>query len=257
MKLLAGLLGLVISLGAQVQPAPGEFNYRFTNGMLPIHDISISAVTNVAGIDELFTLNLSPKGRFSGSFAAHYDDGIVVVDVNGLLTGSLAYTPPVYRIVFAGHGPLSGTAYGRPIHGSHVFRARLEADLPTGIATGSETVTVCLAGFGCRTSSEVVTFDILEPASSGGDWLLTLSLTNRGRIISGSAQATLANARTVEFRVRGTYSPRTQITRLTLRGTDLANGVLINLTANSAMHLQTVRGKLFGQRLDRTFDGSP
>jgi hypothetical protein len=256
-KLLAMMVGLGISLISHAQPVAGEYHYSFTNGLIPLHDLSVSVVTNVDGIDEQITLNLSPKGRLTGSFTAHYDDGTVVLDLNGSLAGSLSSTPPRYQMVFAGHGPLSGTAYGRPIRGTHTFRARLEADPITGVATGRETVTVCLVGYGCRTESEDLSFNVIEPANSEGDWSLVLNISTKRNTISGTAQAMLANGRTAEFRVLGTYAPRSQTTRLTLRGTGAANGVLINLTADSAMQLRSVRGKLFGQPLDKTLDANP
>jgi len=250
-SVLAILCGLTICLATHAQNPSEEYTYNFSATNLPLFDLNNgSFATNVGGIDEVFTMELSPRGRISGGFSAHYDDGAVVIDLTGTLAGRLSAVAPGYRVVFGGHGPVTGTAYGRPVSGSESFRVRLDADLTTGLATGTERVTACFAGLGCRSTSEPISFDMAELIGGEGDWSLKLNLTNRNNRIGGLAQATLSTGRTVDFRVRGSYSPRLGISRIQLRGLGSAGGVLLQVTTDSAMALRSMRGKLFGQRIE-------
>jgi len=250
--LLSLFLALVIpAVVLQAQPSSGEFTYNFSGETHGVFDFSQSVTTNVNGVDETFTLELSPRGRLSGPFTAHIDDGTVVLDAVGRLGGRLISSPKTNGLVFTGRARLTGTANGRPLRGTQTFRASAGFDPLTGTATGRQTTTVCFTGRGCRTTSQDLTLDGgSDGSSTNGNWSLTLNTTNKGNAIIGTARATLANGRTVDFKIRGRSSPRDNTVQLTLLGTGNAVGVTLRLVTDSSLNLLSLRGKLFGQYIE-------
>ncbi len=231
----------------QAQPISGEYTYHFSGTNVPLYELNQTFATNLDGIDQVFTMELTPRGRIIGDFSAHYDEAGVVIDLSGTLSGRLFYANGNYRFTFAGRGPLSGSVYGEPVQGSETFHANLETDQLNGIATGFERVTVCLKGRPCRSTSQSLSIPLTEPEDGEGDWSLTLNITNSNNHIIGTAQVKLQSGQTVDFRASGGFSSRRRETRLTLRGIGSGAGGLIKMTANDEMNVRTMNGKLFGQ----------
>jgi hypothetical protein len=248
--LLALLVGLSTALVAHAQPVSGSYPYQFSGTNLPLFYFNVNFSTNASGLSETVAVALTPLGRLRGSYSAHYDAAGAVFDFGGKLAGRFSGNPPYYQVDFSGHGPLQGSVLGRPVSGTQSLRATASLDPTTGYLTGTEFATVCLSGYGCRTESQPLSFEIAKPGSGEGDWSLVLTITNRHNRISGTAQATVGDGHMVSFRVSGAYSPRQSRVKLQLRGKGDAVGVLIQFEADPAMKLQSMRGKIFGQHID-------
>ena len=251
---LALLLGFLSGIVSHAQPLPGEYTYNFGTN-LPVFYLDETFSTNLVGSDEMLTMELTPQGRFRGTYSGHADDGTVVLDLSGNPTGRFSGISPEYHLSLRVRGTLRGTAYGRPVAGTFTLSGSGDLDATTGVATGRRHVVVCLPGRGCQTVSDSFSFDSGKPEIGEGDWSLSLNISNQINRVTGTARATLTESgRTVDFRVRGTYSPRRELVKLQLQGIGDAAGVLIRLEADSAMKLQSIRGKLFGQRIDSSGD---
>jgi hypothetical protein len=251
--LLAFIGCLAVTLGSRGQPAPGSYAYDFASTNLPVFVMDRSTFsTNMGGTSAEMTIELTPRGRFQGALTGHYDDGAVIIDLGGRLHGSVSSEPPEYYMVLASRGPVQGTAYGRRVVGSFALRVVMDVNATTQVGRGTQHVTVCLAGRGCQSMSEPVSLPLLTFQPGEGDWSLGLTISNRDNHVTGVAQARMDTGRTLDFRVRGAYSPRRGTCKLLLRGTGEAAGVVLQLAVDDAVNLTSIRGKFFGQRIDAT-----
>lgn len=250
MKTLVCLASLLISLcSLRAQIPAGTFTFTFSTN-LPLFDLSGTVQTNSGNTTEQFTLVLSPQGRISGPFSATYNDSVVSLTIEGALRGVVVVSDATLKVVLGVHARFSGFASGHPVAGTEIVRGRFVADEETKMLVGRQVMTVCILGRGCRTTADNVSIPIpSDDGESSGSWTLTLNLSNAGKVITGSAVATLENGRSISFNVRGAYAPRSGISRLRLSGTGEASGVSMVMTTSSEMELLTLRGRLLGQRL--------
>jgi hypothetical protein len=243
-------IALLYSVIAPAQPVSGEYVYNISGAQVPVYDLQPGFPEDVGGITENFTIALSPRGLLSGTFTAHYEESGMVIDLDGLLNGKLSSAKGGYAILFGGRGTMTGSVYGQPISGTESFSVRAYGDMESGVATGTEHISVCVSGRGCQKSSEPFSGQLSELLEGDGTWTLTLNLTNETKQITGVAEAKLSSGQTASFAVRGKYSPKSGLSQFQLRGTGTATGVSLRLTTDSAMQLQSMRGKLFGQSAD-------
>jgi len=238
------ILCLPLACAAQLT---GQFQFDFSNSPA-LWDFSGAYSHSNGAIRSEYTLTHALSGAITGAGRAHYDNGVTRIDAtqsaSGRVSGGAAW--PV-RVNAAGNGAFSGTALGRPISGPFNGSLSLTLDAPGGVLAGTESATACLRGRGCQTLVSNVSFSL--PADMDGSWTLALNIMSTGRVVRGTAVATLSNGRPVSFNVRGRYVLADGTSLLTLNGTGSAFGRRLLLRADATGRLQTLRGQLFGQHL--------
>lgn len=225
----------------------GQYSFPFTN-TFPLWDISGTYARSESALEVVNNLSHAPNGSLTGTGSAHLNDGLNNITgteqtkgrVSGVNTGRVA-------IVASGKGDFTGTALGRPVSGPFSGTLSLALDQATRMVSGTESATLCVRGYGCRTLSTNVSFAL--PENMTGSWTLALDITTSNNVVRGTATAQLSNGRTVLFNARGRYRPSTGLTVLTLRGKGDAFGVNLPITLDSGGNITKLRGKLFGQKL--------
>jgi hypothetical protein len=225
----------------------GDFQFQFTNNP-SLWDFSGVYGESNAIVEFQNTFAHAPSGAVTGQGKVVFEDGVTRFHAahtsKGRVSGSAAR-----RISLAADatGQFDGTALGRPVSGPFKGIISLTLDPASRSIVGTESATLCARGFGCRTVSSNVNFTL--PPNMDGTWSLVLNLTTSNALVRGSAAVQLSNERVIHFNVRGRRQAKTAITRLTLVGTGDAFGVRIPLRVADDGGVQSLGGKLFGQRL--------
>jgi hypothetical protein len=91
--------------------------------------------------------------------------------------------------------------------------------------------------------------DLPLPSDTTGDWTLTLNLTPAsGTKYTGTAQIVTSAGTELGFTVTGTYSSKTGVSDLTLKGA--AGNLTLNVTTSGDLvAIESISGKIFGQSL--------
>jgi hypothetical protein len=119
--------------------------------------------------------------------------------------------------------------------------------------TGHARATVSSPGHGSHSES-LPPFEIHTalPTEMTGAWNLTLNVSTNRTKYSGDAAITLSNGKSFPLLATGTYSPKTDVSRLLLRGTGTNNAISFSLTAastNGQVVIQKLNGHALGQIL--------
>ena len=122
----------------------------------------------------------------------------------------------------------------------------------TGIMTLRETGTASESGQG---SSKIINPNYSGPVlpqftgiCTPIDWYLGMTLASNGAKVTGNAAVILKNGRSFPFTVRGTYTARTGIYKLTLTGTGAGKGATLTVTM-AGPHITGITGSLLGQQV--------
>jgi hypothetical protein len=238
-------LALVLQAQAQLS---GDVQLNFTAQQLPLWDLSGTYTrSNATATSTNFaeqTLNHGPDGKVTGTGSATVQDESSDIHGSEILAGRVtggAGKPVVLNA--NGEGTFGGKARGINVSGKLAGNLSLVVDSTNRVMSGRETVSFCLGGGACRTVSTNSSFP-LQP-NMDGSWSLALAVGTTNDVVAGTAVATLSNGRTVPFSVRGKYSPATQRSNLRLTSDSAA----LKLTITDAAQLDSLRGKLFGQKL--------
>ncbi len=88
------------------------------------------------------------------------------------------------------------------------------------------------------------------PENVDGSWQLALNIVTHGNRLSGTALITYSSAQTNSFRLRGSYYPSKQKSRLLLTGQGADRGASLSLwLVSPEMGLESLSGTVAGQRL--------
>ncbi len=100
------------------------------------------------------------------------------------------------------------------------------------------------------TSSFSVPVNLEVPATTDGSWTLDLNVVPDGNKLSGGGTITCSNRQVFQFQLIGSYSPKTDKTKLLLRGTNDDKGahLVLSLTGPE-LNIDAIRGAVAGQRL--------
>ena len=225
----------------------GDLQFQFTNNP-PLWDFTGVYSQSNEMIEFENTFAHAPNGALTGQGKIIFEDGVARFHAahtsRGRVSGSAARR---ISLTADAIGQFDGTALGRPISGSFTGNISLLLDPAMRSIIGTESATLCARGFGCRTVSSNVDFTL--PPNMDGTWSLMLNLTTSNAVVRGNAAVQLSNERAIHFNVRGRRQARTAISRLTLVGIGDALGVRIPLRLTDEGNLQSVGGKLLGQRL--------
>ncbi|HMJ89166.1 MAG TPA: hypothetical protein VK530_05085 [Candidatus Acidoferrum sp.] len=247
-------LALTLLLG-NLQARAVDLVFDFSTNNVPLYDSGGTFSTNLNGMQEDYTIAISPKGKINGSFTAFVDDGTAYLNFTGAISGvvrgsAVVLTPDDFRMSMNLRARFSGTINGTPVKGVETARSLLKPDSSMQYLIGDQHITVCIAGHGCRQSVSSVQVPVSNSSGASGAWLLALSVTNNSNKISGTAVVTLENSREFDFKVRGAFSTAKNISRLVLTGTGEAAGTKLTMELSPDNELISIRGRLLGQRFD-------
>ena len=225
----------------------GAFEFSFTNNP-SLWDFSGVYTQSTDTVEFENTLAHAPGGLVTGSGAVLFNDGFTRFSATQTSRGRVSGggARPV-SLNANGTGQFSGIALGRLVSGTFNGNISLVLDPATRSMSGTESATLCAQRLGCRTVVSNVTFAL--PPNMDGTWSLSLNLTTSNAAVRGTAVVTLSNERTLSFNVRGRRRTATGASRLTLNGTGEAFGVVFPLRMSADGSLQSLSGKLLGQRL--------
>jgi hypothetical protein len=186
----------------------------------------------------------SPGGGSGGTnFIGTYKLSASVSSSKGLAKGS-------YSFSIAGKGDLNGKSCKMKGSRTTTFTINNFSNLVSGTSRSSASI----ANVGSLHGEDP--FRNLTITNSGmGDahWELALDLTTNGKVVTGSvATATLSSGRVLNFTPKGTFTAKTQTTKLVLTGVGAAKGSSLQIgmwTTNNVSEIKTVKGKLLGQTI--------
>jgi len=242
--ILAAALSLPVLCRAQLA---GEYQISFTNGPA-LWDFSGSYPVSNSTLQVRATLTHFAVGFVGGTGSAHVEDGAIEISANEIAEGQVMNAGKSgVQMSVKGAGTFKGTYNGLAISGPFTSALDLTLNPNDRTLTGTESGTICVAGRGCHTLSTNVTFQL--PGDMDGTWSLILDVGTTNRTVHGTATVLLSNGRTLPFNARGTYSRAKDLSKLTLKGTDDAAGTSLTVTVDSDGQVQSLRGKLLGQKL--------
>ena len=225
----------------------GQYQFAFTTN-LPVWDLSGTYSYSNGGFEITKALSHAATGALTGAGTAHLNDGSTDISAAETSTGRVrGHNKTATMLNVVGRGQFSGQALGRNISGPFVGNLGIALDPASLMVSGNQTASFCVSGLGCRALTTNVTFAL--PEDMTGAWLLAMVINTSNNVVRGTATAELSNGRTLSFRVRGRFRPTTGLTMLRATGTGNAFGTRLRLTLDGAASLQTLGGKLFGQKL--------
>jgi hypothetical protein len=244
--------GLVLGPAAVNAEMPsGEYNFDLAE--TPVWDISGTYNEEVEDLTTTYTITTEPGGKFLGVGTAVQDDFESHVEASFTFTGAMKSAGAVTRV--AANWKMNGTVEVDGITGTFTasIKQNLEIDPNShqmvGIVTGKIKVTVPGEG------SQSVKLDpgpafIELPEDMNGGWTLALDITNVETKHSGSASVQLSNGDEFQFGLTGNYSSKTDLSKISLKGTGLNSALNLKLATSvvgGQMTIRTMKGKLFGQ----------
>src|SRR5205085_6485250 len=89
------LLSIVAVLSFVIANAKAaELVFNFSTNDIPLFDFSQTVQTNSDGVNEVFTIELSPRGRVSGTFSADGTSQGYSINMTGQLSGAVTANLP-------------------------------------------------------------------------------------------------------------------------------------------------------------------
>jgi len=240
----------------QSQPT-GSFDFSFPNETLGVSlwdlagDYNIDVPIGTAGLADAsfgFTLGENNLGQLSGSSETVVTIGSDTVagfySIKGKVTRSGGVSHVNLLITLTGDGTISG--FGTSYKLTILYNATVTAD---GL-TGTVKTRMNIAGIG-GAGATATDFGLDLPNGMDGTWGLHLDLSGlSNQKIFGSGVITLANNRTVHFDVTGSYSPSTDVAKVTLKGTNDGIGSKAAFSfLSSSQEVLKLSGKVLGQSL--------
>jgi len=229
-----------------VQPESGSKHYVFTSP--PLWDVS-GSYTNVdttSGTDTVIeTIQQQASGLITGTRTETYVNGSDSVEGSGPIAGKTVPSPGMVRASLKENESLSGVRGGIAYSATASIRETAAFIPPTLYVSGS--ARLCPVGGKCSAGTE--SFTVPLSADVSGGWTLTINPILSANTISGSGTVTLSNGRQLEYQITGTYSPKTQLSKLKLVGLGDAVGTSFSLTTEGTdMTLLNLKGKVLGQK---------
>jgi hypothetical protein len=100
------------------------------------------------------------------------------------------------------------------------------------------------------TSSFTLSVELSIPQTTDGNWTLDLDIVPSGNKLAGTATIGFSGGEELKFQLLGNYAPRTQKTKLVLKGTGVDKGAALILSLyGPVMEIQWMRGMIGGQRI--------
>jgi len=254
--LLAGALITGTRLPSQAEEASGHHSLSF-NGNVNVWDLSGTATQELGNISLDYSLTTDPAGKLAGEGHFYYSDFDSGDHISGTLSfsGTVRSAGSVVRVNLniKMHG--EGEVQGLQASLSAKVKENMEIDEIDRqlIGSASGKVTVAVAGLGHHSGS-MPPMDVVSPLEPDmtGTWDLSLNISTNRTKYSGDAAMVLSNGRSFPLAVKGGYTAKTDLSKLTLKGLELNHAINMSLvTAGTDGQLAVTRlnGKVLGQNL--------
>jgi hypothetical protein len=137
---------------------------------------------------------------------------------------------------------------------SGIIKEKLEIDPNTGMLVGtmSGSVHASFRGHSATQKLPVTEVTTYLPYGMNGKWDLTLNVQTNGLRYTGDGEVRLANGRTVPLLATGTYSAKTDLSKLNIKNVG-TNGIvkfgLVSTIENGQINIEKLTGSAFGQKV--------
>ncbi|MBI4523404.1 MAG: hypothetical protein HY695_06275 [Deltaproteobacteria bacterium] len=240
------LLWVFIQLSglAYAEIPAGHYEINFDQ-QADVWDVSGSYHEEDPGISMDFTISQDNKGKITGLGSASGSEDGISVNLNFTIVGSIKSVGAVTRTT------LNMKFVGTATDGFQVLTANgnlaliFNIDTTNALLVGTMKGKVCVKRLGCESIHESALFDL--PPGEDGTWDLVLDVQSTdGKKLTGAASAVLSNGRTVPLALSGQYISKTDLAKLSLKG----SGGTLTLQANAAsgqIFIQKLKAKILGQ----------
>jgi hypothetical protein len=245
---------LVWGLAASAEQIPaGTYTNQFY-GTAALYDVSGAYHQSISGLTLDCTLNMDSKGKVNGQGAVTFSNFTsygVSGNMAAALNGAVKSVNNVARVRLSIRMKGSISVEDFTVKFSGNLKDDMKIDLGSrqmsGIVSGS--VAASVPGYGKMTTKLPATPIQLDlPPDETGAWDLALDLVPDGNKYSGTATATLAAGNSYPLTVTGTYSQKSGISKLTLKGQQAMTLTLVVGIQNGQIQFQSLKGKALGQK---------
>ena len=235
--------------GVQIPAGPYTNSFK---GTASLYDLSGSYGDSLGGITVEYTINMDATGKFTGQGNGAID-GYGGYDMRANLpisgSGTVKSSKNVTRVCMTLKIKGTVTAEGTVVKVSETMKANMEivpgSSQMAGTVSGSASASANGRSRSMRVPPTQTYLDL--PAGEDGSWTLTSNLAPAGKKYTGTGTAVLARGRTLPFTMSGTYAAKSDISKLTLRGQQAMNILLVTAFQNAQIQVQGLKGKALGQ----------
>jgi len=255
---LAGLVGLCASPNLRAEIASGSYTNTFSYTNVPIWDISGTYSNDVAGSGFDFTINMDRSGNFNGkgSIAAAGLTNVDLAFFGNIRNGASNVTRVNIGLRLKGSMDLGTQAGGKMSFHATVIE-KLEVDAATGTLIGTMSGSAGASIMGHTFSERIPPTNVVMnlPVGVTGTWQLALDVqTNRNHYTGTGELTLLPDGRTIPVVATGSYSPKTDISRLVIHTAPGTTNGIVNLGLTSTVvggqiQIQRLVGRALGQAL--------
>jgi len=252
---LVGLATLCATPNLRAEMASGSYTNSFTD-TVRIWDVSGSYNNNATGFGLNYQLNMDKAGKFAGKADVAVSDqmDMTLAFFGAVTSGPSNVTRMTLTMRLKGSMDLdeAGT-----MSFSGIIKEKLEIDPNTGMLVGtmSGSVHASFRGHSATQKLPVTEVTTYLPYGMNGKWDLTLNVQTNGlrsvRYI-GDGEVRLANGRTVPLLATGTYSAKTDLSKLNIKNVS-TNGIvkfgLVSTIENGQINIEKLTGAAFGQKV--------
>lgn len=246
----------------RAQAPLGEIDFSFDSGVLPLWDLSGTfqptngTLRAVGGqqVPFISAVDLTHDGhgrlKGAGTTALGIGNDFVAADykASGRVSGSSA-SPRVTLVTrFRGNGTVSGANTTFSISVNY----HLTVNAADGTLTGTARGEAKFSNFG---GTRIVgNVDVPIASGTNASWILQLNTTPLGRV-AGTGNILMADSRVLSGNVKGSFSARSNLTKMKFSGINDAKGSTLNVSVassgdtNQPNQLVSLRGKVLGQTL--------
>jgi hypothetical protein len=229
------------------------------SGLVKLWDVSGVYAENNGIENESITLDMDEKGILTGTGRFNLSDSADSVSLDGdaTVSGKVSSAGSVTRVkltlqVTSG----TGTVQGTPITFLATLNENFELDdvdrMLVGRASGKLKLTV--PSVGKSRTLPIPPGSVMTDLPDGvdGAWGLTLDAAPDGIKVGGTSALQLSNGKTVQLNAAGTYSTKSDVSKVSLKSADGSKSVTLSITGQSAannLSILSIKGKALGQKL--------
>jgi len=250
------VIGGVAHASHGAAPVPGLYSTHF-DGAQAVWDVSGNFAQDVlgAGLNASLEVSQNAKGKLAGGGSVSYSSSNEDIAIDFTINGTVANSAGVITVNMLEHLHGAVTVNGKTYNFNGNLDNALTLDPLAQTLNGVMTGSMCVAGH-CETMEQMnggqpytINMSLPSPAMDGS-WDLDINVVSvTGAKVVATATVTLANGRTLTLAGKGKYSPTTDLTTLTFKGsTPTSKGNQLRFTVQGAdLGIVRMTGKLLGQ----------
>jgi hypothetical protein len=234
--------------------AAGTYTMEF-DGNVTLWDVSGSYTEDIGGISIDYTLSVDPAGKITGYGSADYGGGYGInIDMTFKFSGTVKTVGAITRVSLSMTMKGSGTVQGYTFGFTASIQENMEIDTDAYTMVGTTSGKITLSVRGRKASQAIPKTEItLElPYDMDGSWDLSLNVTPNKTKLAGTGRITLSNGTVYDFNVSGTYTLKTDLSNIAMKGAPANKAMTANIVANCGnlqMNVKTLKGKALGQTI--------